>query len=100
MPRRSPSSSHHGSIVVKPWARSVTATVSGFDRDKTKYLEQNGSPAVEIAFDGLASVPGGQRMPLHFTARFVRDPDGQYRLQTFTPFDYIRKGEETTIPQL
>ena len=86
------------------WAEArrlgVTATVSGFDRDKTVYQEVSGVPAVLIAFDGLGSLPDGVRMPRHFTARFVRDPDGRYRLQTFTPFNYIRKGEEEPIPNL
>ena len=79
---------------------SVTATVSGFDRDKTVYLDLSGTPGVEIAFDGLASVPDGGRMPRHFRTTFVRDPDGQYRLRTFTPFNYINKKDEEPIPQL
>lgn len=89
-----------GRWVAEVRQRNVSTSTSGYDRDKVVYQEYNGVPAVLIAFDGLAAVPDGKRMPMHFTARFVRDPDGKYRLQTFTPFDYIRKGEEATIPQL
>lgn len=86
------------------WAEArrlnVTATVSGFDRDKTVYQVVNGTPAVLIAFDGLGSLPDGARMPRHFTAQFVRDPDGQYRLRTFTPYNYVTKKDEEPIPGL
>ena len=79
---------------------NVTASTSGYDRDKVVYQDWNSTPAVVIAFDGLASTPDGPRLPRHFTARFVRDPDGAYRMQTFTPFNYIQKGVEEPIPQL
>ena len=31
---------------------------------------------------------------------FTRDPDGRWRLRAFTPYDYIQKRSEVTIPGL
>jgi hypothetical protein len=53
---------------------------------------------IEIAFEGKAEGPRGEPFMKHFRARFVKDPDGQYRLQTFKVYDYVQKEQESDIP--
>lgn len=79
---------------------NLTTAVWAFDRDRVIYQEWNGTPAVLIAFDAKATGPNGEPFLRHFTARFVRDPDGRYRLQTVTPFDYVQKKQESPVPGL
>jgi hypothetical protein len=79
---------------------NLTAQAWEFDRDKVVYQDFNNTPAVVIAFDGKATGPNGEPFLRHFTARFVRDPDGAYRLQTFTPYDFVAKAQESPIPGL
>ncbi len=35
---------------------------------------------------------------MHFKATFAKDPDGKFRMRTFTPFDYVQKKVPTTLP--
>jgi hypothetical protein len=65
-----------------------------FNRDRV-VAESND---IEIAFEGKAEGPRGEPFMKHFRARFVKDPDGQYRLQTFRVFDYVQKEQESEIP--
>lgn len=75
----------------------VTTAVWAFDRDRVSYP----SPTeVEIVFDGKGQPQAGAPALFHFKTRFVKDPDGQFRLLTFKVFNIARKelGGEETIP--
>jgi hypothetical protein len=51
-------------------------------------------------FDGKGQPQAGAPAPFHFRTRFVKDADGQYRLQSFKVFNIAKKelGGEETIP--
>lgn len=52
---------------------------------------------VAIRFDAKADSPHGQTAK-HFQATFAKDPDGQFRMRTFTPFNYVQKKVAEPIP--
>lgn len=75
----------------------ITTVVWEFDRAGVRYP----SPTeVEVVFDGRGQAQNGPPMPYHFRTRFVKDPDGQFRLQTFKVFNIAKKeqGGEENIP--
>ena len=65
-----------------------------FNRDRVVA----GAADIEIAFDAKAENRRGQPFMAHFRARFVKDPDGQYRLQTFKVYNIVQKDSEQDIP--
>jgi hypothetical protein len=48
-----------------------------------------GENELVIEFDGKAETD--KPFLAHFVATFVRDPDGKWRLKTFTPYEYQRR---------
>jgi hypothetical protein len=66
-----------------------------FNRDRVVA----GASDIEIAFEAKAEGSRVGPFMAHFRARFVKDPDGQYRLQSFKVFDYVQKDKETEIPE-
>ena len=75
----------------------VTTAVWEFNRDAVTYP----SPTeVEIVFDGKGQPQADRPAVFHFRTRFVKDADGQYRLQSFKVFNIAQKeqGGEQTIP--
>jgi len=89
-------------LVLKPTFQLGTrfnakVTVWNFDRGSVKYLT-GPEPAVEIAFDAKAQALNGEMIPKHVRATFVRDADGQYRVQNFKTFNILSKNSEEPIP--
>ncbi len=89
-------------LVLKPTFQLGTSfnakvAVWNFDRDSVKYLP-GPEPAVEIAFDAKAEALNGQMIPKHVRATFVRDSDGQYRVQNFKTFNIVNKSSEEPLP--
>lgn len=76
---------------------SVQVSVWDFARDRVTFPSEN---QVEIVFDAKAESPSGGPFLRHVRARFVKDPDGQWRMQTFTPYNIAQKeiGGEEPIP--
>jgi hypothetical protein len=77
---------------------NVRTAVWDFDRSRVETL----SPTeIDIVFDAKAELPGGAPFLRHFKARFVKDSDGQWRVQTFTPYNIARqeRGGEEAIPR-
>jgi len=69
-----------------------------FDRERVEYRD-GPPPAVDVVFDAWAEGPGGT-VPKHVKATFVRDPDGKYRMRTFTTYNVVQKQVEEPIPGL
>lgn len=78
---------------------NVTAAVWGFNRDEFKTITDR---EVEFTFDAKATGPNGEPFLRHFKVTFVKDPDNQWRLKSFTPYDYAKKtnGSPDPIPGL
>jgi hypothetical protein len=77
---------------------NVSTAVWDFDRSRVETL----SPTeIDIVFDAKADVRDVGPFLRHFKTRFVKDPDGQWRVQTFTPYNIARqeRGGEEAIPQ-
>ena len=53
---------------------------------------------VVLQFEGKATPPTGEPFMLHFEATFAKDPDGKFRMRSFTPFDYVQKNQKATLP--
>ena len=70
-------------------ANHVRIAVWDFSRDA---FEQVSDTEVEIGFYAKAQVPSGGAMVRYIKARFVRDPDGQYRVKTFGFYDSAEHG--------
>ena len=79
---------------------NIRTAVWEFNRDRATMVA-NGNE-IEFTFDGKAEGPGGEPLMKHFKARFIKDPDGQWRLKSFTPYNILQKenGPEETIPGL
>ena len=76
---------------------NVTTAVWEFNRDG---YTQVSDTELDIVFDAKATGPGGEPFLRHFKVRFVKDPDGQWRVRTFTPYNIAQKtqGSEDPIP--
>jgi hypothetical protein len=55
---------------------------------------------VVIRFDAKAEARTGEQAFKHFHATFEKDPDGQLRLRSFAPFNYVQKTQREPIPGL
>jgi hypothetical protein len=55
---------------------------------------------VVIRFDAKAEARSGEQLAKHFQATFTKDPDGQFRMTSFTPFNYVQKKLAEPIPGL
>ncbi len=55
---------------------------------------------VVIRFDAKAEARAGGQAFKHLHATFEKDPDGQFRLRSFTPFNYVQKNQRESIPGL
>ena len=53
---------------------------------------------VVIRFDAKAEARTGGQAFKHFHATFEKDPDGQLRLRSFAPFNYVQKNQREPIP--
>ena len=75
---------------------NVKTGVWNFERDRVVAVSDT---EIDIVFDGKAEGAGGN-FAAHFKTKFVRDPDGKWRLKTFTSYDLLKKeqGGETPIP--
>ncbi|OWK38666.1 hypothetical protein [Fimbriiglobus ruber] len=76
---------------------NVTAAVFDFNRER---YNQVSPTELDIVFDARADSVGNERFPMHFGTRFVKDPDGQWRMKTFAFYDYVSKedGGEKPLP--
>lgn len=72
---------------------NVTTGVWNFDRDRVVEVSDT---EIDIVFDGKAEGSGGN-FAAHFKTRFVRDPDGKWRLKTFTAYDLLKKEQGPPI---
>jgi hypothetical protein len=81
-------------------ARQFDARVAAWNFDRNRVVIHDGPPpAVDVEFDAKGDGPGGS-VPKHVKATFVRDPDGKYRLRTFTTYNIVQKQVEEPIPGL
>jgi hypothetical protein len=53
---------------------------------------------IEIAFDASATSPQLPKLPKHVRAIFIKDPDGEYRMQSFTTYNIVQKQNPEPIP--
>jgi hypothetical protein len=111
----------------KDWGRFEANLSSGFEykgHDKAKFVEKvksavtahgpvttawdfkvpddlkpKGPDEFLVQFEGKAEAAGKPFMA-HIVATFVKDPDGQWRLKTFTAYDYIQKRQPIDVPGL
>jgi hypothetical protein len=76
---------------------NVRTAVWDFDRGR---VETPSPTEIDIVFDAKAEGPNGEPFLQHFKTRFVKDSDGQWRLQTFTSYNIARqeRGGEEPIP--
>jgi hypothetical protein len=77
---------------------NAQVTVSGLGKgdDFTQHSESE----VEIGFYAKAQVPSGERLLRYIKARFVRDPDGAWRVKTMKFYSPGVSGQqEDPIPQ-
>jgi hypothetical protein len=76
----------------------VNVRASDFSRD---YVQTPDGNSISIGFLATAEAEG-RPMPLHIQVTFVRDPDGQFRVRTFTAHDPLQKtkGSEIQLPGL
>lgn len=78
---------------------NVTVNVKDFNRDTVKYSADGNS--VDIGFVAQATVPGmAELVPYYVVAKYGKDPDGQFRLRTFTVYEFVDRTKEANIPHL
>jgi hypothetical protein len=81
-------------------ARQFDAKVVAWNFDRNRVVYHDGPPpAVDVEFDAKAEGPGGT-VPKHVKATFVCDPDGKYRMRSFTTYNIVQKQAEEPIPGL
>jgi hypothetical protein len=72
----------------------TSISIWGLERDFVK----SGTNTIELGFDAKAELAGAPPYPKHFRMVFVRDPDGQYRAQSFKTFNIVQKQVEEPLP--
>jgi len=81
-------------------ASRFDAKVASWNFDRNRVVYHDGQPpAVDVEFDTKAEGPGGT-VAKHVKATFVRDPDGKYRMRTFSTYNVVQKQVEEPIPGL
>ncbi len=81
-------------------ARQFDVKVVAWNFDRNRVVYHDGPPpAVDVEYDAKAEGPGGMAAK-HVKATFVRDPDGKYRMRTFTTYNIVQKQVEEPIPGL
>jgi hypothetical protein len=76
-------------------ARHARIAVWGFGRDA---FERISDTEVEIGFYAKAQTPEGQFLARYVKSRFVKDPDGQYRVKTMRFYNPADRGINTEEP--
>lgn len=74
---------------------NARVAVWGLGRDD---FQQVSDSEVEIGFFAKAQTPSNEGLGRYVKARFVRDPDGQYRVKTMKFFELIDTKKEEAIP--
>lgn len=73
----------------------VRVAVSGFGHDDFQAISND---EIEIGFRAKAEAATGEMLARYVKARFVRDPDGKYRVKSMKFYDYIDTRKEDAIP--
>jgi len=76
-------------------SRHARVAVWGFGQDA---FERISDAELEIGFYAKAQTPDGQAVLRYIKARFVKDPDGQYRVKTMKFFNPAENGLKSDEP--